>query len=155
MFNVNGKNVFITGASSGIGRAVAELFVEHGAQVVIADIVDASKVAIELGAHYVHGDVSDEMSVEAALKTAVENLNGKLDTVVLNAGVGDIGPSLEQTPQALIEKITRINQWGVLYGLKHAPSHMSDNGSIIAISSMGSLINIPGTAVYSAALAAL
>jgi NAD(P)-dependent dehydrogenase (short-subunit alcohol dehydrogenase family) len=77
-------------------------------------------------------------------------LGGALDIVVLNAGVGDVGSTFEQTDQALIDKVTRINHWGVLYGLKHAPAHTADNGSIISTSSMAAFINVPGAGVYSA-----
>ncbi len=150
MFSLKKKRAFITGGSSGIGKAVAEAFVANGAKVIIADIVDATEVAAALGASYVPVDVSEESSVEEAYQAAVGILHGKLDIVVLNAGVGDVGPIFEQTDQALIEKVTKINHWGVLYGLKHAPAKMNDNGSIIATSSMAAFINIPGAGVYSA-----
>jgi NAD(P)-dependent dehydrogenase (short-subunit alcohol dehydrogenase family) len=90
-----------------------------------------------------------------ALEAGSEKIGSKFNTVILNAGIGDVGPTLTQTPQSLIEKITRINQWGVLYGLKHAPEFMHDNGSIIATSSMASILSMPGTGVYSAAKAAV
>lgn len=150
MFSLKNKNAFVTGGSSGIGKAVAEAFVANGASVVIADIVDAAQIAKEMGAGYVPVNVSDERSVEKALADAVDALGGSLDIVVLNAGVGDVGPTFEQTDQALIEKVTKINHWGVLYGLKHAPAHMNDDGSIITTSSMAAFINLPGSGVYSA-----
>ena len=118
MFNLNHKRAYITGGSSGIGRAVAEVFIANGAQVVIADIVDGTAVANEIGAKYVQCNVSDEQSVADSMAGATELLEGKLDIVVLNAGVGDVGFSIEETEQALLEKLTKINQWGVLYGLK-------------------------------------
>ncbi len=155
MFGLQGKKAYITGGSSGIGRAVAEAFVAQGAAVVIVDIVDASAVAAEIGAQAVHCNVAEESSVADSLKTACELLGGPLDIVVLNAGVGDIGPSFEETEQAHLEKVTRINQWGVLYGLKHAPANLNDGGSIISTSSMAAFINLPGTGVYSAAKRAL
>jgi NAD(P)-dependent dehydrogenase (short-subunit alcohol dehydrogenase family) len=95
-------------------------------------------------------NVADEASVENALQQASELAAGNLDIVVLNAGIGDIGPVIEDTPQSLLEKLTRINQWGVFYGLKHAPRLMNDGGSIIVTSSMAAFINVPGTGVYSA-----
>ncbi len=150
MFSLNNKRAFITGGSSGIGKAVAEAFVQNGANVVIADIADATEVAAAIGASYVLVDVSDESSVERAYSAAVDVLDGKLDVVVLNAGVGDVGPTFEETDQSLIEKVTKINHWGVLYGLKHAPAYMNDNGSIISTSSMAAFINLPGSGVYSA-----
>lgn len=150
LFSLAGKCAFITGGTSGIGRAVAESFVAHGATVVVADITDGTEIAAEIGAGFVSVDVSDEDSVRSALQQAVELVGGKLDTVVLNAGVGDVGPTFEKTEQALIDKVTRINHWGVLYGLKHAPTFMNDGGSIISTSSMAAFINVPGAGVYSA-----
>jgi len=150
MFSMSGKNAFVTGGASGIGRAVAEAFIQQGATVVIADITDSTAVADEIGASFVLVDVSKEDSVSNAIQQSTEICGGKLDTVVLNAGVGDVGPTFEETDQALLEKVTRINHWGVLYGLKHAPSFMNDGGSIISTSSMAAFISVPGAGVYSA-----
>lgn len=150
LFSLTGKTAFVTGGISGIGRAVAETFVAQGATVVIADIADGTEVADEIGASFVLVDVSNEDSIQIALQHATRVCGGKLDTVVLNAGVGDVGPTFEETDQALIEKVTKINHWGVLYGLKHAPGHMNDGGSIISTSSMAAFINVPGAGVYSA-----
>lgn len=150
MFGLQGKKAFVTGGSSGIGRAVTEAFIAQGATAVIADIVDATAVADEIGAHAVYCNVAEEDSVADAMASACELLGGPLDIVVLNAGVGEVGPSFEETGQALLEKTTRVNQWGVLYGLKHAPQNMNDGGSIISTSSMAAFINMPGTGVYSA-----
>lgn len=150
LFSLGGKRAFITGGTSGIGRAVAEAFVASGATVVVADITDGTAITDEIGAGFVSVDVSIEASVAASLEQAVELAGGKLDIVVLNAGIGDVGPTLEETGQALIEKVTKINHWGVLYGLKHAPGFMNDGGSIISTSSMAAFINVPGAGVYSA-----
>jgi len=150
LFSLADKHAFITGGTSGIGRAIAEAFLAQGATVVVADITDGTDIAKDMGASFVSVDVSNEDSVLSALRDATELCGGKLDIVVLNAGVGDVGPAFEDTDQALIEKVTRINHWGVLYGLKHAPGHMNDGGSIISTSSMAAFINVPGAGVYSA-----
>lgn len=150
LFSLAGRRAFITGGTSGIGRAVAEAFVAQGATVAVADITDGTAIAKEIGAHFVSVDVSNEESVRKALQQAAELCGGNFDTVVLNAGVGDVGPTFEKTKQALIEKVTKINHWGVLYGLKHAPAYMNDGGSIISTSSMAAFINLPGAGVYSA-----
>ncbi len=150
VFSLAGRTAFVTGGTSGIGRAVAEAFIEHGARVVVGDIADGTDAAEAMGASYVHVDVSDEASVASALQQSVEFLGGKLDIVVLNAGIGDVGPTFEETEQALIDKVTRINHFGVLYGLKHVPRHMNDGGSIVSTSSMAAFINVPGAGVYSA-----
>lgn len=149
MFSLDNKTAYITGGSSGIGRAVAETFIAAGAKVVIADIVDATAVAEQIGAHYVHCNVADETSVSGSFEQAVAEV-GKLDIVVLNAGVGDVGPTFDKTEQALIDKVTKINQFGVIYGLKYAPGHMNDGGAIISTSSMAAVINMVGSGVYSA-----
>ena len=83
MFNLNGKNAYITGGTNGIGRAVAEVFIENGANVVIADIADGTEAAKEIRAQYIHCDVSDENSVASSLRDAAEMLGSKLDIVVL------------------------------------------------------------------------
>jgi NAD(P)-dependent dehydrogenase (short-subunit alcohol dehydrogenase family) len=150
LFSLANKRAFVTGGTSGIGRAVAEALLAQGATVVVADITDGTEIAREIGAEFVSVDVSNEDSVDKALAQAVEHLGEKLDIVVLNAGVGDVGPMFEETDQELIDKVTKINHWGVLYGLKHAPGRMNDGGSIISTSSMAAFINVPGAGVYSA-----
>jgi len=154
MFNLEGKNAYVTGAAGGIGRAVAERYLKAGARVVITDIMDASGVSQETGAIFHQVDVSDEQQLARSLAKAEKQL-GKLDIVVNNAGVGDVGFTFEETEQSLIERTTRINQWGVLYGLKHAPKYMNDGGSIINTSSMAAIINLIASGVYSATKAAV
>ncbi len=149
MFSLQDKKAYITGGSSGIGRAVAEAFIAAGANVVIADIADGSAVAAEIGATYFPVNVMEEESVHQSLKDSVAKI-GLLDIVILNAGVGDVGPTLAETDQALIDKTTKINQYGVIYGLKHSPAYMNDGGSIVATSSMAAIINMVGSGVYSA-----
>ena len=154
MFSLEGKTAFVTGAAGGIGRAVAERFIAAGASVVITDIVDSQAVASEIGAHFIQVDVSSEESVISGLQQAAKIL-GPLDIVVNNAGIGDVGHTLEETSQALMERTTRINQWGVFYGLKHAPALMNDGGSIINTASLGAMIKMAGSGAYSATKAAV
>lgn len=155
MFSVEGKKVYITGGSSGIGRAIAEVFIENKADVVIVDVCDATEIAGEIGAQFIQCDVADELSVKQSFQLAESLFNAPLDVVILNAGIGEVGPSIEKTEQSLLEIMTKVNQWGVFYGLKHAPKHMNDGGSIISTSSMGGIICMPGTGVYSAGKRAL
>jgi NAD(P)-dependent dehydrogenase (short-subunit alcohol dehydrogenase family) len=154
MFSLKGKHAFITGAAGGIGRAVAERFIQAGASVVITDIVDSQAVAAEIGAQFIQADVGSEESVANAMKLAMERL-GRLDIVVNNAGIGDVGSTLEETPREIVERITRINQWGVFYGLKHAPGVMNDGGSIINTASLAAIVKMAGSGAYSATKAAV
>jgi len=149
MFSLDGKNALVTGASGGIGRAVAERLIAAGARVTITDIVDGQASADAIGAEFLHMDVGREDSVAQGLGQAREEL-GPLDIVVNNAGIGEVGSAFVDTQADVVERITRINQWGVLYGLKHSPAHMNDGGSIISTSSMAAFINVPGAGVYSA-----
>ena len=153
MFSLQNKRAFITGAAGGIGLTVATRFADAGADVTIADIGDGTAAADSIGARYVQIDVGNETSVADTLADAAAT--GKFDIVVNNAGVGDVGESIADTEQATLEKITRINQWGVLYGLKHAPGHLNDGGSIINTASLAAFVHLPGSVAYSAAKAAV
>src|SRR3954454_21136131 len=82
MTRLAGKVAFITGAASGIGRATAVLFAREGAQVVVADIApEAGEETAQLAGHgatFVHTDVTNEASVQAAIRTTMERF-GHLD----------------------------------------------------------------------------
>jgi NAD(P)-dependent dehydrogenase (short-subunit alcohol dehydrogenase family) len=154
MFSLSGKNALITGAAGGIGLAVAKRFVAAGARVVITDISDAKARAEEIGAEFLPLDVGDEQQVTAVLGEATQKF-GQLDILVNNAGIGDVGQTIEETSQDVLERLTRINHWGVLYGLKHGPAYMRDHGSIINTSSLAGRMNLIGSAAYSAGKAAV
>ena len=153
-FTLSEKTAIVTGAAGGIGNAVAARLVQVGARVVITDIVDGTESARSIDAEFIHMDVGDENSVSDGFFKAAASL-GKLDIVVNNAGIGDVGMSLTDSSQKLVERITRINQWGVLYGLKHAPPVMNDGGSIINTSSLAAVMKMAGSGLYSASKAAV
>lgn len=150
MFDLTGKSAFVTGGASGIGLAVAKAMKAQGAEVVIADVKGVEALASSAGVLGVHCDVSEEDSVRDALHEARDQLHTSLDIVVLNAGIGDVGDLLADTTIELMERVTKVNYFGVMLGLKHAPAHMNDGGSIICTSSMAAHINLPGSAAYSA-----
>ena len=153
-FDLTGKNALITGAADGIGAAVGRRFREAGAEVIFTDVRDASDLAEAIGARFLTLDVADEQAVSETLERAAETV-GKLDIVVNNAGIGDVGDDLETLDAATQERITRINQWGVQFGLKHAPKHMNDGGAIINTASLAARVSLPGSGAYSATKAAV
>ena len=93
---LKGKSALVTGAASGIGRAIAQAFAREGAKVCIADVsIDAArKVAAELGGIAVRMDVTDEQQVEAGVAEMDAKLGG-VDVLVSNAGVQHIAPIVD------------------------------------------------------------
>jgi len=149
-----GKAAFITGAASGLGRAMAIAFAANGARVAIAD-VDASRggaVAKEIGeaAIFLAHDVRSEEQWVANLAAAVRAF-GHLDTLVNNAGVGVRG-NVETTTLEQWHWVNAVNLDGPFLGCKHAIPLMAaaGGGGIINISSVAGLIGARDSAAYCA-----
>jgi 3(or 17)beta-hydroxysteroid dehydrogenase len=149
-----GKAAFITGAASGLGRAMAIAFAADGARVAIAD-VDASRggaVAKEIGeaAIFLAHDVRSEEQWVANLAAAVRAF-GHLDTLVNNAGVGVRG-NVETTTLEQWHWVNAVNLDGPFLGCKHAIPLMAaaGGGGIINISSVAGLIGARDSAAYCA-----
>jgi 3-oxoacyl-[acyl-carrier protein] reductase len=148
----------VTGASRGIGRAVARALAARGATVGLAarspDALEA--LAGELGprAHPLPCDVGDREQVEAAVARLVERAGG-LDLVVANAGIAHYGPLLSQDVE-LAEAMTRVNWLGTLYTVKAALGPLVDraDGHIVVVSSGAALRAFPWAAAYGATKAA-
>src|SRR5215471_8623764 len=101
MFRLDGKYALITGAGSGIGEAIARLFAQQGAQVIVADLqADAAQRVtssiVELGgvANALPLDVADEIQVRKGFVDVVDQ-HGRLDILVNNAGISHVGNILE------------------------------------------------------------
>jgi 3alpha(or 20beta)-hydroxysteroid dehydrogenase len=154
MFELNGKIAVVTGAASGIGRAIAERFAAAGAIVVLGDITDASDFASELGGSYVHVDVSDEEAVHRLMSAAVSTY-GRIDISVNNAGIFIPEVELASAPTADLERAFRINALSVFFGMKHAVGHMPRGGAIVNTASLAGVIGFPNYVGYSAAKAAV
>jgi len=99
-------------------------------------------------------DVADEQSFEAALTDAEEHV-GKLDVLVLNAGVGHAPRPIAQTGSNSARRGIETNLLGTFYGLKHGPEHMRDGGSIIITSSISAVTGTGFEGVYGATKAAV
>jgi len=150
----------ITGGASGIGRAIAELFVEKGVRVVIGDVQDeeGQKIAERLGnvATFKRTDVSSEDDVKAMIDYAVDSY-GRLDCVVNNAGMGGVEGTIESIPADGFDHSIDVLLRGVFLGMKYAAPVMKQQGggNIINISSIAGLRGITQNHPYSAAKAAV
>lgn len=149
------KIAIVTGASSGIGLAIAKLYLQEGAIVVFSDISEeGSKVITGLGekASFVKCDVSKSAEVHELVKGTVEKF-GKLDIMVNNAGIGVLGGALDCTDEDW-SKVIGIDLSGVFYGVSAAANAMKATqvkGSIINMSSILGLVGFQGSIAYSAA----
>jgi 3alpha(or 20beta)-hydroxysteroid dehydrogenase len=148
------KVALITGGSRGMGAAEARLFVEHGAQVAIADVLDAEGevLAKELGpsARYIHLDVTDEQSWAACVDDVVQSF-GALDVLVNNAGIASLAPIVDTTTEEYL-RVVGVNQLGVFLGIRTAIPAMTTaaRASIVNISSIEGIAGSPATIAYSA-----
>lgn len=156
MAKLKGKVVVVTGASKGIGAAIAERLGAEGAKVVVnfaRDKAGAERVAGKIkqaggDAVTVQADVSKEQDIKK-LFAETRRAFGKLDILVNNAGVYEFRP-LEALDEEHYRKIFDLNVLGLLLTTKEAVANMNgDGGSIINVSSIASKTPIPNSAVYS------
>ena len=142
----------MTGAASGIGRAITERFVEEGARVVAADLApDALSGFAPEDLVPVACDVTDEAQVQAAVAIALERFGG-LDVCVANAGKGAFSPIVDHELAAWNE-IIDLCLTGVFLTVKHAGRVLRDGGSIVTIASLNAIQPSAGMAAYCAAKA--
>ena len=150
--------VLVTGASSGIGEALARVLAGRGARValvarrenllkeIVASITAAGGEAIAIPC-----DVTDRPAFEAAVEKTITHY-GSLDVLINNAGRGQHA-YIEDTPQQQIEQIFALNVFSLWYGVSAALRHMRPRGKghIINIASIAGKIGYPANAVYVAA----
>ncbi len=154
MNSLHGKIAIITGGTSGMGAAMARLFTECGARVVIGDLPETSPLASELGATYVRTDVRNPNQVKALVDRAVAT-HGRLDVMVNNAGI-EFHTPLSVTDEAEHRNLIDVNLNGVFYGIKYGVLAMLANpgparGSIVSTASVAGLMGTPGLGSYAAA----
>lgn len=151
-----GKVALITGASSGIGRAVALQLAARGARLGLAargadDLAAVAREAERLGssAVVVPTDVGDEAQCRRAVESVVERF-GRLDVLLCSAGVSMRG-RFDRTDLAAADRLMRVNFHGTLYATHHALPHVkASRGSLVAITSLTAKRGTPTYAMYSA-----
>lgn len=155
MNDVTGKVAIVTGAASGIGRAITEMLVARGAFVVAEDI-DPS-VAAMASAHVVPliADVSEEGSAEQAVALAIERF-GRLDILVNNAGI-IINKLVVDMTRSDWERIMNVNVTGAFLHCRAAMKAMMPqaSGAIVNVASYASYFAFPTIAAYTASKGAL
>ena len=154
------KGVVVTGAGNGIGRGIAERFINEGAHVVLLDINEAAvnSLADSLGpkAHAVVGDVRNESEIQVAIDMVVKHA-GALDIMVNNAGIITITPIVETDRDSWM-RILDINVIGIALGSKLAAKQMilqGNGGVLINASSGGGRHGVANLSQYCASKAAI
>jgi len=162
MGRVDDKACIVTGAGSGIGKAIAQRLAEEGGKIICVDINGDSAKATAEGIQAVGGtaaefqaDVSDRAQVDAFVARCVE-LYGGIQVLVNNAGV-NIPGVFHEVSDTVIDKTLNVNVKGTMYGCRAAIPYMlkQGGGSIVNISSVNGLVSEPFLAVYSASKGAV
>ena len=162
MAKLGGKAVIVTGASKGIGAAIAKAMAEEGAEVVVnyaSSAAGAERVVKEIGAaggkaFAVQADVSKKAEIARLFAEADRHL-GRLDILVNNAGIYQFAP-LEDISEDFFYRQFDLNVLGALLCAQAAAQRFGANGGcIINVSSIAAVLGMPGGAVYCATKSAL
>jgi short-subunit dehydrogenase len=154
---LNNKTVIITGASSGIGKALAEEFARRGANLVLAarQYVTLCEIAQTLQDQYnikavaVQCDVVVESDCEHLIKQALTTF-GKIDILVNNAGIS-MRALFKDADVQVLKTLMDVNFWGMVYCTKYAlPEIIKTKGSVVGVSSIAGYKGLPGRTGYSA-----
>lgn len=147
-FGLAGKRVLVTGASRGIGRALALGLAHAGAELILAarDIQAVDSLADEIGARRLRLDQRDLTSINDAIAEA-----GPVDVLINNAGVEEVRPSLE-VDEALWDKILDTNLKGAFFVARGVAKAMAEGtgGAIINLASLTSFVGVAGAVPYTA-----
>ncbi|WP_155374575.1 SDR family NAD(P)-dependent oxidoreductase [Catellatospora vulcania] len=154
---LDGKTALVTGGSTGIGLAAAQRLVEEGAFVFITGRrpaeLEKAKAQIGRNVATVQGDIADLDDLDRLYQT-VKAEKGQLDIVVANAGIVEVKPTDQATPEHF-DKIFNVNARGTYFTVQKALPLMGKGGSIVLVSSGMSVKGFPGYGAYAATKAAM
>ncbi|MBQ1224664.1 MAG: SDR family oxidoreductase [Alistipes sp.] len=153
---LKGRVVVITGASSGIGEAMAKVYSKMGAKVVLGARSEEKLSALtaeikEAGgeAAYCAADVTKPEDCKALIDKAVEAFGG-IDVLICNAGIS-MRAIFDDVDLSVLHRLMDVNFWGTVYCAKYAlPYLQASKGSLVGISSVAGLHGLPGRTGYSA-----
>ena len=153
---LKGRVVVITGASSGIGEAMAKVYSKMGAKVVLGARSEEKLAALtaeikEAGgeAAYCAADVTKPEDCKALIDKAVEVFGG-IDVLICNAGIS-MRAIFDDVDLSVLHRLMDVNFWGTVYCAKYAlPYLQASKGSLVGISSVAGLHGLPGRTGYSA-----
>jgi len=155
-FSIGGKNCLIVGGTAGIGLGVAEHFVQAGADVIITGRrATGESIAAGVGARFVRMDLAESGSIFAGMASAADLFGGRIDCLILNAGIADDAGGVDGLDLAVFRRVFEVNVFGVAQALRDGIAHMEQGGSVVVTSSPAATELMPGVAAYGASKAAV
>jgi NAD(P)-dependent dehydrogenase (short-subunit alcohol dehydrogenase family) len=152
------KIALITGGSSGIGLAIAKLFLEEGAKTVITgrDETKLKKIKEQFNNQIltIPVDIAQLKEIDDLYKEIDKHFNSKIDILVANAGIVEAGPS-ENVNEEIFDKIMTVNLKGTYFTVQKALPYLNNPASIILISSLAAKSGMQNFSVYCASKAAV
>lgn len=150
------KVAIVTGASSGIGKAIALELARRGAKVVLAarredKLQDVAQIICKNGGEAIHCviDVTVEELCKKLIDVTIEQY-GRLDILVCNAGIS-MRANFKDVDMDVLHRLMNVNFWGTVYCAKHAlPYLIESKGSLVGLSSIAGIHGLPGRTAYSA-----
>ena len=161
MDKLTGRSALVSGGASGIGKAIAQLFLEEGASVAISDINgDGLDAAVKELSGYgtvmgINGDVRSMADAGRMVAATVESF-GAIDVLVCNAGITSVMP-IEQLTEEEWDAVLTTNVKGMFTLVKHAVPHMisQGGGSIVTLGSEMGIVAVPESPAYNASKGAV
>ncbi len=142
--NLKNKTVLLTGASTGIGKAIAKSMMKKGAKVIVLGLHKP-----DFSSEFYQVDISKESQIISAL-SKIKNI----DVLINNAGVAKVA-TITETSTAMLDEILNVNFKGLFWMSKYSIPKLNDNGCIINISSLAGIKSFAGYGVYCATKSAV